>query len=69
MAYMGDDIWDIPLLKAVGFSATVPEAVDEVKEMAQYTTLCRGGMGAVREVCDLILKYGNLIKRPQEKSS
>jgi 3-deoxy-D-manno-octulosonate 8-phosphate phosphatase (KDO 8-P phosphatase) len=58
MLYIGDDIYDIPLLKAVGFSATVPEAVDEVKEVAHYITSRPGGMGAVREVCDLLLKHG-----------
>lgn len=60
MAYMGDDIFDIPLLKAVAFAATVPEAVDEVIEASDYTTRRPGGNGAVREVCDYILKYGAL---------
>lgn len=58
IAYIGDDIYDIPLIQKVGFSATVPEAVDEVKEVAQYITKYKGGLGAVREVCDLIRKYG-----------
>ncbi|MFZ3228693.1 MAG: HAD-IIIA family hydrolase [Pseudobdellovibrio sp.] len=58
MAYIGDDIYDIPLIKAVGFGATVPEAVDSVIEAAQYVTKRPGGNGAVREVCDYLLKYG-----------
>ena len=58
MAYIGDDIFDIPMIKAVGFGATVPEAVDEVIEIAQYVTKRPGGCGAVREVCDFIYKYG-----------
>ena len=58
IAYVGDDIFDIPLLNEVGFSATVPEAVDEVIEAADYVTKRQGGNGAVREVCDFILKYG-----------
>lgn len=58
MAYVGDDIFDIPLLKSVGFGATVPEAVDEVIENAQYVTKRPGGNGAVREICQFILKYG-----------
>ncbi len=58
MAYVGDDVFDIPLLKSVGFGATVPEAVDEVIECAQYVTKRAGGNGAVREICDFILKYG-----------
>lgn len=58
MAYMGDDIFDIPLLEQVGFAATVPEAVDEVIQSAHYVTKRPGGNGAVREVCDYIYKYG-----------
>ncbi len=58
IAYVGDDIYDIPLLKKVGFGATVPEAVDEVLEIAHYVTKRPGGNGAVREICDFILKYG-----------
>lgn len=60
MAYVGDDIFDIPLLEAVAFGATVPEAVDEVLEVASYVTRRPGGCGAVREVCDYIYKYGAL---------
>ena len=58
MAYVGDDVFDIPIIKAVAFGATVPEAVDEVIEIANYVTKRPGGNGAVREVCDFILKYG-----------
>lgn len=58
MAYVGDDIYDIPLINAVGFGATVPEAVDEVIEVADYVTKRPGGNGAVREICNFILKFG-----------
>lgn len=58
IAYVGDDVFDIPLIKAVAFGATVPEAVDEVIESAHYVTKRSGGNGAVREVCNFILKYG-----------
>jgi 3-deoxy-D-manno-octulosonate 8-phosphate phosphatase (KDO 8-P phosphatase) len=58
MAYVGDDIFDIPLIQAVGFGATVPEAVDEVIEAAAYVTKRPGGNGAVREISQFILKYG-----------
>ncbi|WP_347357008.1 HAD-IIIA family hydrolase [Bdellovibrio sp.] len=58
MAYVGDDIFDIPMIQAVAFGATVPEAVDEVMEVADYVTRRPGGCGAVREVCDYIYKYG-----------
>ena len=56
VGYMGDDWLDLPLLVRVGFSATVADAVSEVKEVAHYTTKRKGGRGAVREVCDLILE-------------
>ena len=62
MAYVGDDIFDIDIIKTVGFGATVPEAVDEVIESAQYVTKRPGGNGAVREVCSFILKYGHYAK-------
>lgn len=58
MAYVGDDIFDIPLIQAVAFGATVPEAVEEVIEISSYVTRRPGGNGAVREVCDLIFKHG-----------
>jgi len=58
MACVGDDIFDIPLIQAVAFGVTVPEAVDEVIEAADYVTKRPGGNGAVREVCDLIYKHG-----------
>lgn len=56
IAYMGDDIIDLPVLKRVGLAVTVADGVDEVKEMADYITSRPGGMGAVRELAELILK-------------
>ena len=53
-AFIGDELVDVPLLKLVGFSATVPDAVDEVHEVVHYVTRRPGGNGAVRELCDLI---------------
>ncbi len=58
MAYMGDDIFDIPLLKKVGFAATVPEAVDEVLECVDFVSKRGGGQGAIRELTDLVFQYG-----------
>lgn len=54
--YTGDDLPDLPLLRRVGFAVAVANAVDEVKAACDYVTLARGGAGAVREVCDLILR-------------
>lgn len=55
-AFMGDDIVDIPVLKRVGFSAAVADAVDEVKESVNYIAQNSGGHGAVRELCEMILQ-------------
>ncbi len=56
VAYIGDDIVDVPLFKRVGFPVAVADAVEEAKEAALFITNERGGRGAVREICDLILK-------------
>ncbi|MGK5082479.1 HAD hydrolase family protein [Bdellovibrionota bacterium FG-1] len=60
MAFMGDDLFDIPVIEKVGFSATVPHAVDPVKRRAHYVTESLGGWGAVREVADAIRKAQGL---------
>jgi 3-deoxy-D-manno-octulosonate 8-phosphate phosphatase (KDO 8-P phosphatase) len=56
IAYMGDDIIDVPVMRRVGFSAAPPDALPEVLGVADYVSVSAGGKGAVREVCDLILK-------------
>ncbi len=56
VAFMGDDIIDIPVMKRVGFSAAPADALDYVLEHAHFVSRNRGGWGAVRELCDLILK-------------
>jgi 3-deoxy-D-manno-octulosonate 8-phosphate phosphatase (KDO 8-P phosphatase) len=55
-AVMGDDLMDIPLIRRAGFSATVPEACQEVRMLVDHVTDRRGGAGAVREVAELLLK-------------
>ena len=54
--YMGDDLPDIPVLRYVGMPVAVADAVKEAREAALYITEKNGGNGAVREVCELILK-------------
>lgn len=55
-AYMGDDLPDIKAMQSVGFAPTVPNAHQEVINRCDMVTTKAGGFGAVREVCDLILK-------------
>ncbi len=52
--YMGDELFDLPLLRKAGFSATVPNTSDEVKEGVDYVTARRSGEGCAREVIDLV---------------
>ena len=56
VAYVGDDLPDLPVIRFVGFGVAVANAVDEVKEQADYVTGRPGGEGAVREVIEMILK-------------
>jgi 3-deoxy-D-manno-octulosonate 8-phosphate phosphatase (KDO 8-P phosphatase) len=56
VAYVGDDLMDLPAIRHVGFGVAVANAVAELKEHADYITERQGGAGAVREVIDLILK-------------
>ena len=67
VGYMGDDWLDLPLLVRVGFAATVQDAADEVLQVAHYITKRKGGRGAVREVCDLILEAKGTDKMLLEK--
>lgn len=56
VAYVGDDLPDVPAMRIVGFAVAVANAVDEVKAHADYVTTRPGGSGAVREVIEHILK-------------
>ncbi|MHC4575008.1 MAG: KdsC family phosphatase [Planctomycetota bacterium] len=66
-ACIGDDLPDLPVMRYVGFAAAVANAVDEVKQQADYLTAHPGGSGAVREVVEYILKnagkWQELMKR------
>lgn len=57
--YMGDDVVDLPVLRACGFSASVADAHPDVRRYVDYVTRCGGGRGGAREVCDLILRAQN----------
>jgi 3-deoxy-D-manno-octulosonate 8-phosphate phosphatase (KDO 8-P phosphatase) len=54
-ACVGDDTPDLPLLRRAGLAVAVADAHPTLREAAHWTTHCRGGQGAVREVCDLLL--------------
>jgi len=56
VAYLGDDLPDLPLLERAGLAVAVGDAVVEVKRAAHYVTKAAGGRGAAREVVELILK-------------
>ena len=55
-AHMGDDLLDLPIMTQVGFAIAVQDANFAVKNHADWCTATAGGLGAVREVCDLIMQ-------------
>jgi 3-deoxy-D-manno-octulosonate 8-phosphate phosphatase (KDO 8-P phosphatase) len=54
--FIGDDVIDLPVLTRVGFAASVPNGHPEVRSRVHYVTAANGGRGAVRELCDFILR-------------
>lgn len=60
MAFMGDDLIDLPAMARAGVAIAVADAADEVKARADIVTRAAGGHGAVREICDAILKAAGL---------
>lgn len=67
IAYVGDDVVDIPLMRRSGLAVAVADATPDTRDAAHYVTRLSGGHGAVREVCELILKaqgrWDELMKR------
>ena len=55
-AYVGDDVVDIPLMRRCALAVAVADATPDTRAAAHYVTRAPGGFGAVREVCELILK-------------
>jgi 3-deoxy-D-manno-octulosonate 8-phosphate phosphatase (KDO 8-P phosphatase) len=60
MAYVGDDLPDLPVMQRVGLAVAVADAHEIVRQQAHITTLARGGRGAVREISETILKAQGL---------
>jgi 3-deoxy-D-manno-octulosonate 8-phosphate phosphatase (KDO 8-P phosphatase) len=56
VAFVGDDLSDIPLMRRAEFAVAVADAVEDARALAHYVTLAEGGRGAVREVVEIILK-------------
>ena len=69
VAVMGDDWPDLPLLHRAGFACAPPDAHVEVRAIADHVTATRGGYGAAREFCDLLLvasgRYADLLAAEQ----
>ena len=62
ICFIGDDLIDLPILKRIGFSCCVANAIEDIKPEVDYVTKKEGGRGAVREVIDMILKTQNMWK-------
>jgi 3-deoxy-D-manno-octulosonate 8-phosphate phosphatase (KDO 8-P phosphatase) len=67
VAHVGDDLLDLPIMTRVGLSVAVNDANDAVKDYTDWSTTTKGGLGAVREVCDYIMQsqgtFENVLKR------
>jgi 3-deoxy-D-manno-octulosonate 8-phosphate phosphatase (KDO 8-P phosphatase) len=70
IAYLGDDVTDIPLMRRCLLACAVADAAEDTRAHAHYVTKLPGGFGAVRELCELILKaqgkWEELMKRYTE---
>ena len=64
---VGDDLPDLPILRICGFSVAVADSAEEVKREVDYVTNKEAGKGAVREVCDIILKARGLWEAVTER--
>ncbi|MPN50719.1 3-deoxy-D-manno-octulosonate 8-phosphate phosphatase KdsC [bioreactor metagenome] len=62
MAFIGDDVNDLSLLRAVGFSATPADALDYIQQEVHYVTKKQGGQGAFRELVEKILSDSGLLQ-------
>ncbi len=67
IAYVGDDLVDLPVMRRVGLAISVCDAVEEAREVAHYVTENRGGRGAAREVAELIIKTKGLWDKVMER--
>ncbi len=68
VAYIGDDLPDIPIMRRAGLAIAVGDAVPEVKEAAHYTTRALAGRGAVREAVEVVLKSKGIWEEMLDKA-
>ena len=68
VAYVGDDLPDLPVMRRAGLAVAVADAVPEVKKAAHYVTKARAGHGAIRETVELILKSKGIWEEMIEKA-
>ena len=68
VAFIGDDLPDIPLMRRVGLAVAVGDAVPEVKQIAHYTTKALAGRGAVREAIELVLRSKGIFEELIDKA-
>jgi len=64
--FVGDDVVDLPVLKRCGLAIAVPDAPEILKQQVHYVTRARGGRGAVREACELVLHAQNALAQVME---
>lgn len=67
VAYVGDDLPDLPLMRRAGLGIAVADAAEFVLENADWRTQAAGGRGAAREVCELIMRAQNTLKSTCEQ--
>jgi len=67
IAYIGDDVFDLPVVNRVGFGVAVADAISELRQAAHYTTTTPGGEGAVGELIIYLLKKMNLWDTAMER--
>ena len=68
IAFVGDDVIDLPAIRQCGFAVAVANARAQVKAEAHYVTACRGGEGAARDVIEFILEAKGLLRQCIEAS-
>lgn len=63
IAYIGDDLPDLPVLRRVGLAVSVPNAPEIIRKHTHWTTTQPGGKGAARELCETILQAQGLLEQ------